>query len=221
MRFIPARAGNATVEDGKKIAQTVHPRAGGERRPADCPGLVPNGSSPRGRGTPRLFVCHSVVSRFIPARAGNALPALGTDDRFPVHPRAGGERTLPGSTMVSAVGSSPRGRGTLSRPRRGLIYCRFIPARAGNAVFWCGVWPFLTVHPRAGGERIRVESRIRRIAGSSPRGRGTRARRSGFRALRRFIPARAGNAVAVKVRVGPRPVHPRAGGERRRGRQRN
>ena len=53
--------------------------------------------------------------------------------------------------------------------------------------------------------------------GSSPRGRGTRARRRPVRRALRFIPARAGNAPGTTPSARRASVHPRAGGERRRG----
>ena len=79
---------------------TVHPRAGGERVQTSW------------------RVCHQSFDRFIPARAGNALP------------------TLPNPICIDWPGSSPRGRGTHGERRlKGLPSdnLRFIPARAGNA----------------------------------------------------------------------------------------
>ena len=72
------------------------------------------------------------------------------------------------------------------------------------------------VHPRECGER-RVEYIGLLVgAGSSPRVRGTRrcAADRGFR--QRFIPASAGNARALVLRVVEAPVHPRECGERGR-----
>ena len=51
--FIPARAGNAHAAKMTTSANAVHPRAGGERTLAHSGATEPNGSSPRGRGTPR------------------------------------------------------------------------------------------------------------------------------------------------------------------------
>ena len=58
--------------------------------------------------------------------------------------------------------------------------------------------------------RIGVEHRL---PGSSPRMRGTCQRCSGFCAVRRFIPAHAGNMVDHRGNSPPLPVHPRACGE--------
>ena len=50
-------------------------------------------------------------------------------------------------------------------------------------------------------------------SGSSPLARGTRRTAPGNRALRRFIPARAGNTVSSRLPSELRPVHPRSRGE--------
>ena len=118
------------------------------------------------------------------------------------------------TTPCSTNGSSPRGRGTLRFVRRVAVLVRFIPARAGNAFPARVMSTGLTVHPRAGGERCFSRCWHRRIAGSSPRGRGTPTRAVFRSSLRRFIPARAGNAGSRPARSAARTVHPRAGGER-------
>jgi hypothetical protein len=94
----------------------------------------------------------------------------------------------------------------------GLI--RFIPARAGNAKRLSTGQPQHSVHPRACGERSRLDLPEIHTIGSSPRVRGTRGLipRTYFRD--RFIPARAGNAQAGAFEARFRPVHPRACGER-------
>ena len=218
-RFIPARAGNAAKRLVRATGATVHPRAGGERQrgPATMCRFI--GSSPRGRGTPRHLHAWRPPDRFIPARAGNAGDEpwkwlIGT-----VHPRAGGERPCASSRRRSAAASSPRGRGTPVRVEEGDPQLRFIPARAGNAparVVNHGRHP---VHPRAGGERYHPAQTEVPVSGSSPRGRGTRRSRPYCRFRLRFIPARAGNACRCPTPRAPASVHPRAGGERGRGRR--
>ena len=172
------------------------------------------GSSPRGRGTPRMRERQHRSARFIPARAGNASPVGVSARRTPVHPRAGGERLRRSYKALSLSGSSPRGRGTQkTRPRfhqRG----RFIPARAGNATK-AGCGPMInSVHPRAGGERAWDSAKHMSRFGSSPRGRGTQSTTPWWSRQARFIPARAGNAGAFDADAKCEAVHPRAGGER-------
>ena len=74
LRFIPACAGNAARADGRPGLVSVHPRMRGERwtPPLLMPPSV--GSSPHARGTHVQGFALWLLSRFIPACAGNALP---------------------------------------------------------------------------------------------------------------------------------------------------
>ena len=213
-RFIPARAGNAHQPTSCRCATSVHPRAGGERMLADVDSHRFPGSSPRGRGTLVGLVDLLPPRRFIPARAGNATPRRRLCRRPPVHPRAGGERDRIGPSSTPAIGSSPRGRGTPVRAAQHQRDRRFIPARAGNASSARRPLSRRPVHPRAGGERTQFSLGANRTIGSSPRGRGTRRPPQPFGHVRRFIPARAGNAASMRLIGAAFSVHPRAGGER-------
>ena len=231
-RFIPARAGNARSGLMRCWGWTVHPRAGGERflSPPKCRGAF--GSSPRGRGTRRRDDQVAGESRFIPARAGNADAEANMVGDYPVHPRVlaaanpringagrkvGTELAVESMVATSAGWQAPvnaasrrrrwpkasidRGMpASQNRPQRSVAadqrraVCRL---RCGITTDWA---PFMR----------RISRR------QPPRGRGTRmCRRWGIR-RGRFIPARAGNAAEVVSPAPVRPVHPRAGGERRR-----
>ena len=214
LRFIPARAGNARTDGLGRRQSPVHPRAGGERTRRCSTRFAVLGSSPRGRGTRSPDERDCPEHRFIPARAGNALYISSTFVNTPVHPRAGGERIRCAPASAPRLGSSPRGRGTLTRTASPTGIFRFIPARAGNAVSVATPDSSSTVHPRAGGERPHCEQVSSFIVRSSPRGRGTHlAGRAGGLADR-FIPARAGNASSSSWIAVLATVHPRAGGER-------
>ena len=152
-RFIPARAGNTRPRSRGWSALSVHPRAGGEH-------VVTESG-------------HTRRSRFIPARAGNTWGGYPPCLRSPVHPRAGGEHETPPGHDSRGGGSSPRGRGTRNRAQRRFSPKRFIPARAGNTRARRHQRVARPVHPRAGGEHAHPAARMRYIAGSSPRGRGT------------------------------------------------
>ena len=171
------------------------------------------GSSPRGRGTRDGEAHRMGRERFIPARAGNTSAACRRRIARSVHPRAGGEHGSLGWNTCRVVGSSPRGRGTLSVPLTSCRRSRFIPARAGNTRWWR--WPRCqrSVHPRAGGEHSSVKQMSGRDYGSSPRGRGTHRGGAALGAHGRFIPARAGNTRPARARSTAATVHPRAGGE--------
>ena len=71
----------------------------------------------------------------------------------------------------------------------------------------------MSVHPRACGEHKFADSLEESYAGSSPRLRGTCHQVGDDKGLERFIPAPAGNMVAVPPDADIVPVHPRACGE--------
>ena len=90
-RFIPARAGNASLQVLSSSSDAgSSPRVRGTLADSDAASSS-DGSSPRVRGTPDRLPLRSIRDRFIPARAGNA------------------GRSIP---RRSHRGSSPRVRGT-------------------------------------------------------------------------------------------------------------
>ena len=214
IRFIPARAGNASPLAPSVMISPVHPRACGERRSALASVPALSGSSPRVRGTLKRREATDMVHRFIPARAGNALPHAWRTVAHTVHPRACGERCRLRPHAPIFGGSSPRVRGTRRGHDRPDAELRFIPARAGNADDRGRIAVDLEVHPRACGERICRGLRDMGIGGSSPRVRGTRAKSERDACYIRFIPARAGNARYAATPAHRPAVHPRACGER-------
>ena len=74
-RFIPARAGNTSSINQRRGNTTVHPRSRGEHLPDGGGRRRKIGSSPLARGTRDLATTYLGKRRFIPARAGNTLPA--------------------------------------------------------------------------------------------------------------------------------------------------
>ncbi len=151
------------------------------------------GSSPRARGTEPVDWLCLMLTRFIPAGAGN--------------------RSFHACLPSGPDGSSPRARGTVlcgSRRCRGV---RFIPAGAGNSAGLPLLLHDVAVHPRGRGEQD-AELVGRDIpAGSSPRARGTEREEEEAQALERFIPAGAGNSDAPKLEIPEGAVHPRGRGE--------
>ena len=91
-RFIPACAGNAWRGTPSPMPSAVHPRVCGERCLLVGGGVIPDGSSPRVRGTRAWPLGLGRFGRFIPACAGNARPRTGTPSTYSVHPRVCGER---------------------------------------------------------------------------------------------------------------------------------
>ncbi len=194
LRFIPAPAGNARWTSASPQSRTVHPRACGERDGCSSTASHPCGSSPRLRGTRRRHQQRCRPLRFIPAPAGNAAA-----------------RRI---SSASPYGSSPRLRGTRFDAGLDVGAGRFIPAPAGNAVAVDALVFRGSVHPRACGERYDSITNRLLLCGSSPRLRGTLTQAAQDRALKRFIPAPAGNAPQTLRAALPKPVHPRACGER-------
>ena len=150
--------------------------------------------------------------RFIPAWAGqpgalHPRPICGG-----VHPRVGGAALAERMLAIRSLGSSPRGRGSLSARAPRQYRMGFIPAwagqpatlRLGRLVRW--------VHPRVGGA-ARIESAQRVLGGgSSPRGRGSPLESWSWSCFFRFIPAWAGQPfLCFHVRF-LFLVHPRVGG---------
>ena len=197
-RFIPPRAGNTHCRSRGRPGTTVHPRTGGEHSSHGSVCFKCSGSSPHGRGTHRHVDVVVGDPRFIPARAGNTIPASTASSVRSVHPRTGGEH-LPTVIIVwSCIGSSPHGRGTRASHSQQRLLHRFIPARAGNTRHSLRN-PFrVPVHPRTGGEHWCIDYGTMFLTGSSPHGRGTRrdGRRADDLPVLRFIPARAGNTRA-------------------------
>ena len=154
-----------------------------------------------------------LAHRFIPAWAGNTLNNSISTCHAPVHPRVGGEHVQPSGRQSVAPGSSPRGRGTLSRRQHHQSPVRFIPAWAGNAPMAARTNARSPVHPRVGGEHVEQLDIDLPRAGSSPRGRGTRPAIRAPVGCARFIPAWAGNTLPPPAPPVARPVHPRVGGE--------
>ena len=176
-----------------------------------------SGSSPLARGTRGELRREPVEHRFIPARAGNTYSEMVQPICFPVHPRSRGEHRERTGDSPMADGSSPLARGTRRWPGRSLHIERFIPARAGNTARGQEIPPWLTVHPRSRGEHQPVAAGGPQFDGSSPLARGTPACCGGRTAIRRFIPARAGNTPTTRTRSGSRTVHPRSRGEHEAG----
>ena len=131
-RFIPARAGNTGAWRWPGRRRAVHPRARGEHMRARSSHSRTAGSSPRARGTRAPSSGGGNRWRFIPARAGNTIPAKGLWKFLTVHPRARGEHQFSCKIGHCNGGSSPRARGTLLQRLHAIRRTRFIPARAGN-----------------------------------------------------------------------------------------
>ncbi len=104
-------------------------------------------------------------------------------------------------------------RGTLLLHQLATLIRRFIPAGAGNTYLIAFSRSDIAVHPRGCGEHEHATDGVFDFAGSSPRVRGTRALCCARSALKRFIPAGAGNTTPGTSETGRWSVHPRGCGE--------
>ena len=212
-RFIPACAGNTRYRAASPSPRSVHPRVRGEHRLSRLLAWFFPGSSPRARGTHDRVGEGEHQLRFIPACAGNTRASSRPRCRAPVHPRVRGEHGVCDCRGLVDLGSSPRARGTLHRPRCQCGCRRFIPACAGNTDVTPQPERPKPVHPRVRGEHPSASVSKSRMTGSSPRARGTRLLKRGNSNHARFIPACAGNTLPHPLSVGFAAVHPRVRGE--------
>ena len=113
------------------------------------------------------------------------------------------------------TGSSPRVRGTPLFHPRNESRIRFIPACAGNSPTSSRPEGCQAVHPRVCGELGVGHVGHVNFSGSSPRVRGTRVFAQNVANDSRFIPACAGNSMAVRCAAWRTSVHPRVCGELR------
>ena len=212
-RFIPARAGN-TVNEPKQTLDPTGSSPHARGTPDDHATLVVDSRFiPHARGTRSRHPLHSVVVRFIPARAGNTSHLVFQSWSPSVHPRTRGEHAGRIRPQSDSRGSSPHARGTRRRFPRLPVAIRFIPARAGNTGSTSTLNSNKTVHPRTRGEHAMKVDEHHEVIGSSPHARGTPIEELGARINDRFIPARAGNTHRARARAACRAVHPRTRGE--------
>ena len=128
--------------------RAVHPRLRGEHCKTFYALTNAIGSSPPTRGTQLIGLWAGLEGRFIPAYAGNTIPAPIPSTFTAVHHRLRGEHPLFWAIGVSAAGSSPPTRGTLIHAPAATVAARFIPAYAGNTLHQADYGPKGPVHPR-------------------------------------------------------------------------
>ena len=168
-----------------------------------------NGRSPRGRGSRRAFRLDKPVCGSIPAWAGEPAASAGAGRLTGVDPRVGGGASRTTDLTAPRAGRSPRGRGS-----RGIGGCRLdhrgsIPAWAGEPRGGNAVTAVFGVDPRVGGGASGTSQGLLEIAGRSPRGRGSPSRGGKTKATAGSIPAwagepRMGTRASCSTRVDPR-----------------
>ena len=163
IRIIPAHAGQTDCPEVFRLVNSDHPRACGANHHWSVWHDNQSGSSPRMRGKLPDELRGEHHGRIIPAHAGQTPRSSGTWRYRQDHPRACGANQLGTLAVSKDVGSSPR--------MRGKPVARQSSARVSSSL------PMTFIIDRNG---------------SSPRMRGKQHPGQGRRALRRIIPAHAG-----------------------------
>ena len=125
------------------------------------------------RGTPHLVEAVGADVGIIPAYAGNTCLSMMELNAGRDHPRVCGEHRRWVSATSSMPGSSPRMRGTHSKPKETEHEPGIIPAYAGNTPPSNSGPSRNRDHPRVCGEHLSFVFCRRGVEGSSPRMRGT------------------------------------------------
>ena len=187
-RFISAGAGNTFSCIPCNDAHAVHPCGRREHRTRYQLLDNPDGSSLRAQGTLTLQYRRFSVQRFIPAGAGNTVYDNTWAAHETVHPCGRREHQLCNLTTAHGRGSSLRAQGTRSPE---------LLRTLSTAVHPCG-------------RREHGFTQITKIFnfGSSLRAQGTLPSLPLFSLSLRFIPAGAGNTIAVNVPITVLSVHP-------------
>ena len=211
--IIPAYAGNTDWSYPLLRHSRDHPRVCGEHRNHRTSRRDTSGSSPRMRGTRDAQQAGYLRGGIIPAYAGNTLRFIASSPSTWDHPRVCGEHTFYDVFRRSAMGSSPRMRGTPEICLITLTPAGIIPAYAGNTYAAHYFRPVARDHPRVCGEHPICAANPEAVLGSSPRMRGTRTTQPTKNRQRRIIPAYAGNTSHGICRVMDTWDHPRVCGE--------
>ena len=193
VRFIPAGAGNIELRSMYGLVQAVYPRWRGEHPLSVKTWLTTCGLSPLARGTCIPTSSSLMLSRFIPAGAGNIPDGGLKENDLVVYPRWRGEHAPASPMLQGTYGLSPLARGTCSGYEMFAALCGFIPAGAGNMIAYADFMTAMMVYPRWRGEHAHP-----------PRDDGD---------LPRFIPAGAGNMRMNSVPWLMAMVYPRWRGE--------
>ena len=109
--IIPALAGNTSSLERWAATRRDHPRSRGEYYLITPGPKPPKGSSPLSRGIPANGLHDNILSRIIPALAGNTKIANPDHMSGKDHPRSRGEYPLTSDEHDEFLGSSPLSRG--------------------------------------------------------------------------------------------------------------
>ena len=140
--------------------QGITPAWAGKSSSARIASGVKLGSPPHRRGKGAATVQIPRERRITPAWAGKSMTAPGRSSRTGDHPRVGGEKSWWGDEVTPKQGSPPRRRGKV-------VGKEILPRRVGITPAWAGKRPggipssmAVKDHPRVGGEKYSMESKL-------------------------------------------------------------
>ena len=208
-RIIPASAGQTTSSNQAAAPATDHPRECGANE--QMPDLYNemDGSSPRVRGKPAVYLEIPVLDRIIPASAGQTSCRNGVWEPTADHPRECGANPRLRAIGPICCGSSPRVRGKLVVHQPLQAHRRIIPASAGQTGHGWRSFVVLADHPRECGANRTLSNVLLPTIGSSPRVRGKHRLLVRTHQTRRIIPASAGQTNQRQKFQRQRADHPR------------
>ena len=154
-----------------------------------------------------------ILTRIIPALAGNTIFRIFRILAVRDHPRSRGEYDVAGDLPEVDGGSSPLSRGIPVAVRCCSRSLRIIPALAGNTPNRNLTASLATDHPRSRGEYVVIPMKLTFHYGSSPLSRGILGRWLNPVAPVRIIPALAGNTRDYLTTPEGLEDHPRSRGE--------
>ncbi len=197
-RFIPAGAGNTMSGTMPRLSGPVYPRWRGEHPMDPTFAVCVTGLSPLARGTLQLDARMNLLTRFIPAGAGNTRRMIDEVKIQAVYPRWRGEHDARIRSWFCHYGLSPLARGTPTFRRILVPSRRFIPAGAGNTMAQIQLIKISAVYPRWRGEHSTTAEGMKNLGGLSPLARGTLPGVDRALVQARFIPAGAGNTTVTR-----------------------
>ena len=209
---IPACAGEPVGAPLDYSGAPVYPRVCGGTGARSIRLFAPAGLSPRVRGNPSS--CHRamMITRSIPACAGEPLYSISSENESEVYPRVCGGTSMTAQTSTRGAGLSPRVRGNLVQEVGGEVAERSIPACAGEPPTIYPTQSQSQVYPRVCGGTVSICGHRCGRKGLSPRVRGNPALAPSVSVRRWSIPACAGEPAAGNWSVTTPQVYPRVCG---------
>ena len=213
-RITPAHAGKSITAYLNCSLKGDHPRACGEKPHTFDFAFVETGSPPRMRGKAARYAGPLPCQRITPAHAGKRGCSRSARRIRRDHPRACGEKCAISLVTIGKPGSPPRMRGKVQSNRQAIPGAGITPAHAGKSPEQKNHQRQNRDHPRACGEKCKMEEQTLNELGSPPRMRGKAEKAYCGHFPGGITPAHAGKRSQERQDPVERRDHPRACGEK-------